>query len=193
MLLALGLYQGDHEKLSADQAAQERHKTSHQVGSLSTDCWATGRRSRGRHDGRQPQTCLLCFQVGNLSTESRYWGYPEAFTGARPSYYVPTSIGTSDLTGSMAAAFAASSLAFQETDKAYAQVTARRPANQHMLFASEPPKHRDLDVQLLAAGVCTRHSERLSRCLKLPDTMQLMPPSSHRPHPDRDPLLLDFS
>jgi Glycosyl hydrolase family 9 len=60
--------------------------------------------------------------VGNLSTESRYWGYPEANTNVRPSYYVPTTIGTSDLTGSMSAAFAAASLAFQNVDKAYAQV-----------------------------------------------------------------------
>ena len=61
-------------------------------------------------------------QVGNLSTESRYWGYPEANTNTRPSYYVPTTIGTSDLTGSMSAAFAAASLAFQNVDKPYAQV-----------------------------------------------------------------------
>lgn len=64
-----------------------------------------------------------CLQVGNLSTESRYWGYPEANTNTRPSYYVPTTIGTSDLTASMSAAFAASSLAFQDTDKAYAQAS----------------------------------------------------------------------
>ncbi len=36
-------------------------------------------------------------QVGNLSTESRFWGYPENFTQARPSYYVPTNYGVGDL------------------------------------------------------------------------------------------------
>ncbi len=60
--------------------------------------------------------------MGNISTESRYWGYPEAFTGARPSYYVNTSSGSADLTGSMAAAFAASSLALKAADPPYAQV-----------------------------------------------------------------------
>ena len=34
---------------------------------------------------------------------------------------MPTTIGTSDLTGSMSAAFAAASLAFQNVDKPYAQ------------------------------------------------------------------------
>jgi hypothetical protein len=38
---------------------------------------------------------------------------------------VPTTIGTSDLTGSMSAAFAAASLAFQNVDKPYAQVLPR--------------------------------------------------------------------
>ncbi len=40
---------------------------------------------------------LLFRQVGNLSTESRFWGYPENFTQARPSYYVPTNYGVGDL------------------------------------------------------------------------------------------------
>lgn len=64
---------------------------------------------------------FIIYQVGNLSTESRYWGYPEAFQGARPSYYVPTMIGTSDLTSSMSAAFVSASIAFQKSNVAYAQ------------------------------------------------------------------------
>lgn len=63
----------------------------------------------------------LVYQVGNISTESRYWGYPENFTAARPSYYVPTSFGVADLAGSMSAAFSSSAMAFRSTNKAYAQ------------------------------------------------------------------------
>jgi Glycosyl hydrolase family 9 len=77
-----------------------------------------------RHSAADTISCSV-LQVGNLSTESRYWGYPEANTNTRPSYYVPTTIGTSDLTGSMSAAFAAASLAFQNVDKPYAQVLLR--------------------------------------------------------------------
>lgn len=68
---------------------------------------------------------FIIYQVGNLSTESRFWDYPERFNQTRPSYYIPTAVGTSDLTASMAAAFASASLAFQNVDRAYAQV--RRP------------------------------------------------------------------
>ena len=66
-------------------------------------------------------TSCVSLQVGNLSTESRFWGYPENFTQARPSYYVPTNYGVGDLAGSMTAAFASSSLVFKTLDKAYAQ------------------------------------------------------------------------
>jgi endoglucanase len=59
-------------------------------------------------------------QVGNITTESQYWGYPESFTSARPSYYVPTSWPAADLAASMAAAFAASALALKDADLAYA-------------------------------------------------------------------------
>ncbi len=67
-------------------------------------------------------TRMCSVQVGNVSEENRYWGYPEAYTKTRPSYYIPTTVGTSDLTASMSAAFASSSLALQNVDKAYAQV-----------------------------------------------------------------------
>ena len=60
-------------------------------------------------------------QVGNISTESQFWGYPENFTLARPSYYVPTNYGVGDLAGSMSAAFASSSLVFKSLDASYAQ------------------------------------------------------------------------
>ena len=61
-------------------------------------------------------------QVGNLSTAARYWGYPEADKAPRPSFYIPTSIGTADLTASMSAAFAAASLALRPVYASYAQV-----------------------------------------------------------------------
>lgn len=63
----------------------------------------------------------VIYQVGNISVESNYWGYPEANTDVRPAYYIPTTVGASDLTASMAAAFAASSIAFQSANKVYAQ------------------------------------------------------------------------
>ena len=65
---------------------------------------------------------VLRVQVGNVSEENRYWGYPEAYTKARPSYYIRTTVGTSDLTASMSAAFASASLALQNVNKPYAQV-----------------------------------------------------------------------
>ena len=82
-----------------------------------------------------------------MSTESRYWGYPEANTNTRPSYYVPTTIGTSDLTGSMSAAFAAASLAFQNVDKPYAQVLLRHLGG----FRVQEPAH----VHLAESACCT--------------------------------------
>lgn len=60
--------------------------------------------------------------MGNISTESRYWGHPEAYTGTRPSFYVNASSGSSDLTGALAAAFAASSLALKRANPQYSQV-----------------------------------------------------------------------
>lgn len=46
------------------------------------------------------ELCLVrCRQVGNISMESRYWGYPENYTLPRPSFYVPTTFGVADLAG----------------------------------------------------------------------------------------------
>lgn len=59
--------------------------------------------------------------MGNISRESRYWGYPEAYTAQRPSFWV-NSTGASDLMGSMTAAFAASSLALRKDNPSYSQV-----------------------------------------------------------------------
>ena len=55
--------------------------------------------------------------------ESDYWGIYEgldATTMPRPAYNVSTATGASDLAGDMAAAFAASALALQSSDPAYA-------------------------------------------------------------------------
>ena len=70
---------------------------------------------------------MSCWQVGNWSLESEYWGIYEGLDAAsmpRPAYNVSTADGASDLAGDMAAAFAASALVFQESEPAYAATLA---------------------------------------------------------------------
>lgn len=66
---------------------------------------------------------FVYIQVGNWSLESQYWGTYEPLTAAtmpRPAYNITTAVGASDLAGSMAAAFAASALVFQQSDPTFA-------------------------------------------------------------------------
>lgn len=65
--------------------------------------------------------CAAFTQVGNITTESSYWGFPENATFDRPSYYIPTKWGTSDLSSSLSAAFSSSALVLRNTDPALAQ------------------------------------------------------------------------
>jgi endoglucanase len=66
----------------------------------------------------------LYAQVGNYTVEKTLWDRPEAYTNKtarRPTYYVTTKNGTSDLAGQMIAAFASTALVFQDRDPAYAE------------------------------------------------------------------------
>ncbi|KAK9804363.1 hypothetical protein WJX72_009368 [[Myrmecia] bisecta] len=64
----------------------------------------------------------ILYQVGNLTTDSEFWGPPEAMNSTnmpRPAYNVSTANGASDLAGQMVAAFAATALVFKDSDSAY--------------------------------------------------------------------------
>lgn len=58
-------------------------------------------------------------QVGSGSIDHAYWGRPEDMTMERPSYKIDSSAGGSDLAGETAAALAAASIAFADSDAAY--------------------------------------------------------------------------
>lgn len=58
-------------------------------------------------------------QVGNLTEDRMHWERPEEITERRPTYYISTRNGTSDLVGQMVGAFVSSALVFQQTDPEY--------------------------------------------------------------------------
>jgi len=75
-----------------------------------------------KRSSRYPEY-LIVYQVGNLTVDKAHWTRPEDMdkkTHKRPAYYVTTYNGTSDLAGQLVGAFASSSLAFRESDPAYA-------------------------------------------------------------------------
>ncbi|XP_025831030.1 endoglucanase 13 [Agrilus planipennis] len=61
-------------------------------------------------------------QVGDFSTDHRFWGRPEDLNMSRPAYKIDKDHPGSDLAGEAAAALAASSLVFRETNKTYADI-----------------------------------------------------------------------
>jgi hypothetical protein len=61
----------------------------------------------------------IIYQSGNYTAEQGLWDRPENLKAPRPSYYISTYDGASDLAGQMAAAFASSAMVFQRTDPAY--------------------------------------------------------------------------
>lgn len=63
---------------------------------------------------------VLYGQVGNGGTDHAWWGPAEAMPMARPAYRIDASCGGSDLAGETAAALAATSMVFRQTDPAYA-------------------------------------------------------------------------
>ncbi len=64
----------------------------------------------------------LFAQVGLPTLDHRYWGPPEAMTMARPSFKITADCPGSDLAAEAAAALAASSLVFRESDPGYADL-----------------------------------------------------------------------
>ena len=59
-------------------------------------------------------------QVGNGGTDHAWWGPAEVMQMTRPAYRITATCGGSDLAGETAAAMAASSMVFRQTDPAYA-------------------------------------------------------------------------
>lgn len=95
-------------------------------------------------------------QVGNISKESRYWGYSEAYTAPRPSFWVNSS-SAADLTGSMSAAFAAASMAFRKDNPAYSKV--RTPGRTHSIIvlhdALQPSRSIERNIDSTASRLFT--------------------------------------
>jgi hypothetical protein len=75
-------------------------------------------------------------QVGDITTESNYWGRPEDVTWARPAYRVTATNPGSDVVGESAAALAAAAIVFNSTDPAYA-ATLLTNAQQLYQFANQ--------------------------------------------------------
>ncbi|KAL3152997.1 hypothetical protein ABBQ38_012024 [Trebouxia sp. C0009 RCD-2024] len=61
----------------------------------------------------------IVYQVGNQTQEKRLWTRPEEETGTRPTYFVTTYNGTSDLAGQISAALSATAMVFRESDPSY--------------------------------------------------------------------------
>ena len=68
--------------------------------------------------------CRL-LQVGDGNLDHAYWGRPEDMTMARPAWKITTAQPGSDLAAETAAAMAAGSIAFQQTDPNYAATLIR--------------------------------------------------------------------
>ncbi|WP_251153898.1 glycoside hydrolase family 9 protein [Cellulosimicrobium sp. Marseille-Q4280] len=67
-----------------------------------------------------PEPDVLYAQVGDGDADHKWWGPAEAMQMARPAYKVDPSCPGSDVAGETAAAMAASSIVFAESDPAYA-------------------------------------------------------------------------
>lgn len=83
-----------------------------------------------------PSANVLWGQVGKASLDHDWWGPAEVMPMARPSYKIDESCPGSDLAGETAAAMAASSMVFKETDANYAK-TLLRHAQELFQFAEE--------------------------------------------------------
>ena len=57
--------------------------------------------------------------MGNLTDDRSVWERPEQMTMRRPTYFISTLNGTSDLVGQMVAAFVSTAIVFQPTDPDY--------------------------------------------------------------------------
>jgi endoglucanase len=67
-----------------------------------------------------PSANTLYGQVGNGGQDHAWWGPAEVMPMARPAYKIDASCGGTELAGETAAAMAASSMVFRQTDAAYA-------------------------------------------------------------------------
>lgn len=81
-----------------------------------------------------PQANVLYGQVGRGSTDHAWWGPAEVMQMERPAYKIDASCPGSDLAGETAAAMAASSILFRDSDPAYANELVRH-ARQLYTFA----------------------------------------------------------
>ncbi|MFC5291115.1 glycoside hydrolase family 9 protein [Actinokineospora guangxiensis] len=81
-----------------------------------------------------PEPNTVYGQVGNGDDDHKWWGPAEVMPMARPAYKVDASCPGSDLAGEYAAATAAASLVFRDSDPAYA-ATLRTHAVQLFTFA----------------------------------------------------------
>ncbi|KAK9828913.1 hypothetical protein WJX72_002766 [[Myrmecia] bisecta] len=61
----------------------------------------------------------IIYQVGNYTQDKGYWGRPENMTGPRPTYYISTVNGTSDLVGQLVGALVSTAMVFQTDDPDY--------------------------------------------------------------------------
>lgn len=68
-----------------------------------------------------PSPNVFYGQVGNGGIDHAYWGRPEDMDVYRPSYKIDQNNPGSDLAGETAAAMAASSLLFKDSDPAYSE------------------------------------------------------------------------
>ena len=57
--------------------------------------------------------------MGNVTEDDLFWTRPEDMTTGRPFFYVPVSLGASDLLGSLIGAFASSAPLFKTLDPVY--------------------------------------------------------------------------
>jgi endoglucanase len=67
-----------------------------------------------------PSANVLYGQVGNGGADHAWWGPAEAMPMSRPAYRIDASCGGTDLAGETAAALAATSMVFRQTDPTYA-------------------------------------------------------------------------
>lgn len=66
--------------------------------------------------------CLVVIQVGDGTSDHYCWQRPEEMTTSRRAYSISESNPGSDLAGETAAALAAASIVFKQTDSSYSQL-----------------------------------------------------------------------
>ena len=76
-------------------------------------------------------------QVGNYSADKMVWTRPEEITMARPTYFISSANGTSDLGGQIVAALVSSALVFQDLDPNYYQTLMTQAVNLYGAVSNE--------------------------------------------------------